>query len=97
MALSANGIILSQYEYDLRNDLMEVNKTIMKFEEINFNDISPRTEKQYRKNRLNLYSIYNTLAELYRQNSNTSKISNYYLFRQKTIDELKKINEYLEK
>lgn len=89
--------ILSQYEYDLRNDLMEVNKTIMKFEEINFNDISPRTEKQYRKNRLNLYSIYNTLAELYRQNSNTSKISNYYLFKQKTIDELKKINEYLEK
>ncbi len=85
----------TQYEYDLRDDLNEINKLIMRFSNINTEKLSDSAQKQYSKNKLHLYTLYNRLSDFYKQQANMRSIIKYYLNRQNIFDKLTQINEYI--
>ena len=83
--------VYSQYEYDLRNDLNEINKAIIKIEDISLQKNTNVDEVFLRKIKLNTYTIYNYLTELYK-NSKTS-YALYYQIRDEVIKQIKIINK----
>ena len=83
--------VYSQYEYDLRNDLNEINKAIIKIEDISLQKNTNVDEVFLRKIKLNTYTIYNYLTELYK-NSKTS-YALYYHIRDEVIKQIKIINK----
>ncbi len=87
--------IQSQYESDIRNDLNEINKNIIRFNAINAEEMSASDTKQYRNNKLNLYNLYNQLTEILKQQNDRRMIYIYYAYRKNLAEDLAKISSYL--
>lgn len=88
----------TQYEYDLRNDFNEINKTIIKFNGIDRNKLDTAEKmSQYSRMRLNIYTIYNSLSDYCKDQKKSPKMPTYYIYRDTITEQLNNLNNYLEK